>query len=463
MINLKKILFEGKEVEPLVEGGKGIAVSNGETAGAWAKCGGVGTFSGVMPDSYDESGKLKQDEFLGKTREERQDELVESTIKGSLEHAKKAHEISGGKGLVNMNVLWEMGGTERILEGVLAKAKGLINGITCGAGMPYKLAEIASKFKVYYNPIVSSARALSILWKRSYAKFSDWLGGVVYEDPWLAGGHSGMSNAEDPNKPEDPYERVKAIRDFLVSVGQATLPIIIAGGVWCLAEWGRFIDNPELGPVAFQFGTRTMVTKESPLPDAWKQKMLTLKEDDVLFQDFSPTGFYSSAVKNKFIENLVARSARQVEYRDAQEAEFNVPYDLGSGGSVFVTSAAMAAILAFAGAGFTKGVKTPSGTLVFESPEELLEIRKSQRECSGCLSRCLFSGFAQNKDWAPAMTDIRKFCISKALRGTMHSDEVDEYLLFSGRNGYRFAKDEMYRGGHIPTVEELFEAIKKGK
>ena len=70
--------------------------------------------------------------------------------------------------------------------------------MTCGAGMPYKLSEISASYGVYYYPIVSSARAFNALWKRSYRKTSEYLGGVVYEDPWLAGGHNGLSNSEDP-------------------------------------------------------------------------------------------------------------------------------------------------------------------------------------------------------------------------------------------------------------------------
>ena len=55
---LNPVLISGKEVLPLVEGGKGISVSNGESSGAWADSGGVGTFSGVNADSYDADGKL---------------------------------------------------------------------------------------------------------------------------------------------------------------------------------------------------------------------------------------------------------------------------------------------------------------------------------------------------------------------------------------------------------------------
>lgn len=70
--------------------------------------------------------------------------------------------------------------------------------------MPYRLSDIAARFRVYYYPIVSSARAFNALWKRAYHKTREWLGGVVYEDPWLAGGHNGLSNSENPEKPEPP-------------------------------------------------------------------------------------------------------------------------------------------------------------------------------------------------------------------------------------------------------------------
>ena len=72
---LKPIIISGREVLPLVEGGKGISISNGESSGAWAASGGVGTFSGVNADSYDEKGQLIEQVYHGKTRRERHEEL----------------------------------------------------------------------------------------------------------------------------------------------------------------------------------------------------------------------------------------------------------------------------------------------------------------------------------------------------------------------------------------------------
>ena len=37
---LNPLMISGREVLPLVEGGKGISISNGESSGAWAASGG---------------------------------------------------------------------------------------------------------------------------------------------------------------------------------------------------------------------------------------------------------------------------------------------------------------------------------------------------------------------------------------------------------------------------------------
>jgi hypothetical protein len=133
---LAPIVISGVEVLPLIEGGKGISVSNGESSGAWAASGGVGTFSGVNADSYDDNGGLIEQRYFGRTRRERHEELVAYAIAGGIQQARVAHEASGGAGRIHMNVLWEMAAAERVLHGVLEGARGLIHGVTCGAGMP---------------------------------------------------------------------------------------------------------------------------------------------------------------------------------------------------------------------------------------------------------------------------------------------------------------------------------------
>ena len=188
---------------------------------------------------------------------------------GGITQARQAHELAGGRGRIHANILWEMGGAERVITGVLEGAQG-----------PDPRHHLRRRHAVppvrHRSPIRRAittrscppARAFNALWKRAYSKAASLLGGVVYEDPWLAGGHNGLSNGEDPDKPEDPFPRVLALRKLMRTFGLDQAPIIMAGGVWWLEEWEDWIDNPELGPIAFQFGTRPLLTQESPISEA---------------------------------------------------------------------------------------------------------------------------------------------------------------------------------------------------
>jgi nitronate monooxygenase len=464
VIALKPLVISGREVLPLVEGGKGISVSNGESSGAWAACGGVGTFSGVNADSHDAEGRRIAQLYHGRTRRDRHEELIAYAIAGGIEQARVAHERSNGQGRLHMNVLWEMAAAERILHGVLEGARGLVHGVTCGAGMPYRIAEICAQYGVHYYPIISSARAFRALWKRAYHKFRDWLGGVVYEDPWLAGGHNGLSNSEDPERPEAPYPRVLELRQMMRDYGLAVIPIFMAGGVWCLNEWQDWIDSTELGPMAFQFGTRPLLTKESPISEAWKRKLLLLAEGDVYLNRFSPTGFYSSAVRNDFLNELQQRSERQLAYSVEPVGDHLAPLAVGARNRVvYLTPHDRERALMWMSQGFTEALRTPDSTLVFVSPEKAVEIRNDQINCMGCLSACQFSNWAQNEEGTTGKkADPRSFCIQKTLQQISHSEDVEFQLMFAGHNAYRFARDPYYANGFIPTVRELVERLQTG-
>jgi len=463
--SLNSVIMSGREVLPLVEGGKGVSATNGQSSGAWAAAGGIGTVSGVNADSYDENGEIIRQIYKSKTRQERHQELIKYGISGGVTQIKRAYDISGNNGALHLNVLWEMGGAETILEGILEQTKGLVNGVTCGAGMPYKVSEIAKKHNVFYYPIVSSARAFRALWLRSYKKTSELLGGVVYEDPWRAGGHNGLSNSEDPLKPEDPMPRVMLLRKQMNDFGLNNTPIIMAGGVWALEEWEDWIDNEDLGPIAFQFGTRPLLTKESPIPQSWKDRLLTVKEGDVALNKFSPTGFYSSAIRNKFLGELYERSSRQIEYSVEKTDEKTESFKTGPvGKAVFVSVEDLEKANKWIEQGFAKAMRTPDSTFVFETPQAAREIQMDQAACMGCLSQCQFSNWSQGESGTTGrMADPRSFCIQKSLQNVAHEGDMDNFLMFAGTSCYRFGTDPLYKDGHIPTVKELVDTIKIGK
>ena len=152
----------------------------------------------------------------------------------------------------------------------------------------------------------------------------------------------------------------------------ATTPIFMAGGVWYLREWEDWIDNPELGPIAFQFGTRPLLTQESPISEAWKRRLLTLHEGDVFLNRFSPTGFYSSAVQ----QPVPARAAGALRapgrlHGRRRSASMSAAFPVGARGRmVYLTAADKLRASGWVAEGFTEALRTPDSTLIFVTPEK---------------------------------------------------------------------------------------------
>jgi nitronate monooxygenase len=207
-----------------------------------------------------------------------------------------------------------------------------------------------------------------------------------------------------------------------------------------------------------------LLTQESPISSAWKKKLLTLKSGDIRLNRFSPTGFYSSAVRNGFLHELEERSGRQIPYVSSAEGTFSDTLHIGARGrAVYVRPEDFARAVAWQAMGFTETMRTPDHTLIFVTPERSKEILKDQIDCMGCLSACQFSNWAQSEEGTTGRkTDPRSFCIQKTLQEISHSDDVDHQLMFAGHQAYRFGTDPFYADGFVPTVKQLVERIQSG-
>ena len=340
---LNPLFISGKEVLPLVEGGKGISVSNGESSGAWAASGGVGTFSAVNPAALDKDGNI--------------------------------------------------------------------------------------------IPIVYKGRTPRV-----------------------------THNSDDPLKPEDPLPRVQALREVMNCYGLHTTTIIMAGGVWYLRDWEEWIDNPQLGPIAFQYGTRPLLTKESPISEEWKTRLSQLKEGDIYLNKFSPTGFYSSAVRNEFLGELHERSDRQVAFQTQPIGDHDTSFPVGPRKRlVYLTRHDHARVQQWVSQGFTEAMRTPDTTLIFVRPDKALEIHTDQIECMGCLSACKFSNWSQGETGTTGKkADPRSFCIQKTLQSISHGSSIDNQLMFSGHTAFKFGQDPFYKDSFVPTVKQLVERLQTG-
>ena len=96
---LKPILYGGREVWPLIEGGKGVSARPTMRArGAWAAAGGIGTVSAVNADSYDAEGRIIPQVYEALTRRDRHEELIQYAIDGAVAQVQRAYDIASGQG-----------------------------------------------------------------------------------------------------------------------------------------------------------------------------------------------------------------------------------------------------------------------------------------------------------------------------------------------------------------------------
>jgi hypothetical protein len=207
-----------------------------------------------------------------------------------------------------------------------------------------------------------------------------------------------------------------------------------------------------------------LLTKESPIPEDWKARLMTLEEGDILLHRFSPTGFYSSAVRNPFLRNLEHRSERQIAFSLEQAGDHTHQLDVGVKGKNFwVTRNDLLRARAWVGEGYTSALKTPDNTLVFVGDTEKAEIRKDQADCMGCLSQCSFSAWMDSETNSTGrLADPRSFCIQKTLQDIAHGGPVDQNLMFAGHGAYKFKQDPFYSNGFVPTVKQLVDRILTG-
>ena len=50
----------------------------------------------------------------------------------------------------------------------------------------------------------------------------------------------------------------------------------------------------------------------------------------------------------------------------------------------------------------------------------------------------------------------------RTLQNISHDADVEHQLMFAGHNAYRFAEDDWYKNGFVPSVKQLVERIQTG-
>jgi len=297
-VNDFRLRLGRRELLPIVVGGMGVDISAAALALEAARLGGIGHISDAMVPTVTDrryhtryvKDKLKRYKYNVANADKSEVQFDLALLAEATEsHVRHTMEAKRGEGLILINCMEKltMNAPRETLRVRLRSALDAgIDGITLAAGLhlgSFALMEDHPRFRdAYLGIIVSSLRALQLFLKKSArtGRLPDY---VVVEGP-LAGGHLGFGM--DWAK-FDLAVIVSEIRAWLAAQ-RLDIPLIPAGGIFTGGDATTFLDN---GAAAVQVATRFTVTKECGLPDEIKQKYFQAREEDIVVNGISPTGY----------------------------------------------------------------------------------------------------------------------------------------------------------------------------
>lgn len=272
---------------PVVQGGMGVGISLSGLASAVANQGGIGVIAGAM---------------IGMKEPDVVKNPLEANLRALRNELEKARAMTNG--IIGVNIMVALTTFSQMVKTAIESRADII---FSGAGLPLDMPRILretcdekkQEFKTRLVPIISSARAATIIAKKWISRFNYLPDAFVVEGP-KAGGHLGFK----PDEIQDPGhaleklvpEVVEAVKPFEDQFGRK-VPVIAAGGVYTGSDIKRFLD---LGAAGVQMGTRFVATHECDADERFKQSYVEARQEDVTIIS-SPVGMPGRALGNDFI------------------------------------------------------------------------------------------------------------------------------------------------------------------
>ncbi|MHB1391537.1 MAG: NAD(P)H-dependent flavin oxidoreductase [Clostridia bacterium] len=268
---------------PIIQGGMGVGISLSGLAAAVANEGGVGVIAaaGIGMLDYDFSTKF-----------------LESNLERLKSEIRKAREKT--KGIIGVNIMVAL---TNYAEFVKASIEEGIDIVFSGAGLPLNLPQyLEGKYETKLVPIVSSARAASVICRKWLDKYNYLPDAIVVEGP-KAGGHLGFKEDQIFN-PEYSLEKiipevVNEVKPFEDKAGRP-IPVIAGGGIYSGEDIYNFI---KLGACGVQMATRFVTTEECDASIDFKNTYINSKKEDVTIIK-SPVGMPGRAIRNTFTDDI---------------------------------------------------------------------------------------------------------------------------------------------------------------
>jgi nitronate monooxygenase len=285
-IIMKKLNIGGLIIPvPIMQGGMGVGISLSGLASAVANEGGVGVISAAG---------------LGLLYKNESSTYLENCITGMRQEIRKARRKSAG--ILGVNIMVALSNYDDLVRTSIEEGIDLI---ISGAGLPLDLPKyLTPGSKTRLVPIVSSARAASLIchkWLTNYNYLPD---AVVVEGP-KAGGHLGFKPDQifdDNYSLEKIIPEVVAVVNEIGSTNNKSIPVIAAGGIYNGADIAKIL---RLGASGVQMGTRFVTTDECDASDDFKQAYLSSTKEDIKIIK-SPVGMPGRAINSPFLEEVEA-------------------------------------------------------------------------------------------------------------------------------------------------------------
>lgn len=286
MSNFKELVIGNHVAKlPIIQGGMGVGISLSGLSSAVANQGGIGVIATAG---------------IGLSEPDIYTNYAEANIRAFKKEIRTAREKT--KGILGANIMVALTNFGDFVKTAIEEK---IDVIFSGAGLPLDLpAFLTDLSQTKLVPIVSSARAVTIIIKRWLTKYNYLPDAIVVEGP-KAGGHLGYKKEQldDRNFSLENIlvEVLEAVKPFIQKFGKK-IPVIAGGGVYTGRDIKKLID---LGADGVQMGTRFVTTLECDASDTFKQTYINASEEDICIIK-SPVGMPGRAIKNNFLLQVEA-------------------------------------------------------------------------------------------------------------------------------------------------------------
>ena len=264
---------------PIIQGGMGVRVSGANLASAVANEGCAGVIASVGLGDFENVSASK---------------FVQVNNDGLRTVVRKARAQSNG--VIGVNVMVVLSNYEELIKICVEES---VDMIICGSGLPLDLPKLTAGSNIKLIPIVSSARAFNIIykkWKQNYNKVPD---AVILEGP-MAGGHLGFSYDDIINNTARSLEELVGELVEFIGTLEEKIPVIAAGGIWDGADIAKFL---KIGAAGVQMATRFVCTDECDVHHDFKQAYISATKEDIAIIK-SPVGLPGRVIRNAFTKRV---------------------------------------------------------------------------------------------------------------------------------------------------------------